>query len=50
MFAWELNGPADWMLLYPGAGNSLTIYCHGWLCNQLFGDMGPFHLLIGSFP
>ncbi|KAE8795334.1 hypothetical protein D1007_29832 [Hordeum vulgare] len=29
MFAWEFNCPADWMPMYPGTVNNLTVYGHG---------------------
>ena len=38
------------MRLYPGLTNNLTVYGHGWLCEQLFGELGPFHLSAGVVP
>ncbi|KAE8814757.1 hypothetical protein D1007_07995 [Hordeum vulgare] len=49
-FAWEYNGPADWMRLYTGTVNNLTVYGHGRLCDWLFNIMGSFHLPAGVVP
>ena len=43
-FAWEYGNSADMMRLYPGLINNLSIYGHGWLCEQLFSSLGSFHL------
>ena len=32
------------MRIYPSLANNLSIYGHGWICEQLFGSLGPFNL------
>ena len=36
--------------MYPGFANNLSIYGHGWLCEQLFGSLGPFKLPANVIP
>jgi len=43
-FAWRYGDVGDRMRLYPGLTNNLSVYGHGWLCEQLFGSLRPFKL------
>ena len=42
--AWLYGDAADRMRLLPGLANNLSVYGHGWLCDQLFGRFKLFKL------